>query len=200
MRTCKIDGTPLVLTNSKRTPQQLKKQYYYSAYFQCPTCKRIYFDDKYKVINSNYNLFTGDHNLDQGIYDVEIWTDGASSNNGRPNAKAAWAFVSNKYEEGGLVDGKQTNNRGEALAIYHALAWASGKGYKKIRLHTDSQITLHGVAKHPDKVKENRDIFQKIYDVVTKNALDITYQKVLGHSGDINNEKADKIAVRLTLQ
>lgn len=200
MRNCKIDGTPLQLTNSKRTPQQLKKQYYYSAYFQCPTCKRIYFDDKYKVINNNYDLFTGKHTLNPNTFDVEIWTDGASSNNGRPNAKAAWAFVTNKYEEGGLVDGKQTNNRGEALAIYHALVWASKKGYKRIQIHTDSQITLHGIAKHPDKVKENRDIFQRIYEAVTNNNLDVTYQKVLGHSGDINNEKADKLAVRLTLQ
>jgi ribonuclease HI len=200
MHKCKIDGTPLHLVNSQRTPQKLKKQYYYSAYYQCPTCKRIYFDDKFKIINTNYDLFTGGHNLDSVSYDIEIWTDGASSNNGRPHAKAAWAFVTKSYEEGGLVDGKQTNNRGEALAIYHALLWASGKGYKKILLHTDSQITLHGVAKHPDKVKENRDIFQKIYDVVTKNNLKITYHKVLGHSGDPNNERADKVAVKLTLQ
>ncbi len=200
MRTCRIDGTPLSLTHSQRSPQQLKKKYYYSAYFQCPTCKRIYFDDKYKIINTNYNLFTENEQLNQLPFDVEIWTDGASSNNGRPNAKAAWAFVSGKYEEGGLVDGKQTNNRGEGLAIYYALLWAARKGYKRICIHTDSQITLHGVAKHPDKVKENRDIFQKIYDVVTKNDLDITYNKVLGHSGDPNNERADKVAVRLTLQ
>ncbi len=200
MRVCKSDGTPLKLTTSKRTPQQLKKHYYYSAYYHCPTCKRIYFDNKYKIVNSNYELFMGKNDGDPSSFDVEIWTDGASSNNGRPNAKAAWAFVTNKYEESGLVDGKQTNNRGEALAIYYALLWAAGKGYRKIRLHTDSQITLHGVVKHPDKVKENKDIFQKIYEVVTKNNLDISYQKVLGHSGDVNNERADRLAVRLTLQ
>jgi len=200
MAKCKVDGSSLLLTPTKRTPQQLKKQYYYSAYYLCPLCKRIYFDDKYKIVNQNDDLFTKTTSLDSSPTDIEIWTDGASSNNGRPNAKAAWAFVADTYEEGGLVDGKQTNNRGEALAIFHALLWAAGKGYKKIRIYTDSQITIHGVSKHPDKVKENRDIFQKIYDVVNKNALDVTYVKVLGHSGDKNNDRADQLAVRLTLQ
>jgi ribonuclease HI len=200
MRVCKVDGTPLIFTQAKRSADQLKKQYYYSAYYVCPTCKRIYFDNTYKIINKNYDLFTRNTTLSDSPFDVEIWTDGASSNNGRPNAKAAWAFVAGDYEESGLVDGKQTNNRGEALGIFHALVWASQKGYKRIRLHTDSQITLHGVVKHPEKVKENRDIFQKIHDVVTSNNLEIEYQKVLGHSGDKNNERADKLAVKLTLQ
>lgn len=198
MRICKKDGATLQLITPKRTPQQLKKQYYYSAYYKCPNCKRIYFDNKYKIVNSNYDLFAGSNRLDQKEFDVEIWTDGASSNNGRPNAKAAWAFVAGKYDGSGLVDGKQTNNRGEAYAVYFALSWAASKNYKKIKLHTDSQITLHGVAKHPDKVKENRDIFIKIHEVVSKNNLDVTYEKVLGHSGDINNERADRLAVALT--
>ncbi len=170
----------------------------------------MYFSDTYKVINNNYDLFTGGNNVTTGIYDVEIWTDGASSNNGKPHAKAAWAFVASTkgrsssgrgdYEEAGIVDGKQTNNRGEAWAIYHALKWAATKGHKRVRIHTDSQITIHGVTKPPEKVKENRDIFQQIHAVVSQNQLQVDYQKVLGHSGDHNNERADQLAVRLTLQ
>ena len=197
--TCKHDGTPLILKEPKRTPQQLKKQYYYSAYYLCPVCHRMYFDDKFKIINSNYDLFTKNDRTDEK-YEVEIWTDGASSNNGRPEAKAAWAFVSGEHEEAGLVDGKQTNNRGEGLAIYYGLKWAAEKGYKRILISTDSQISIHGVSKHPEKVKENRDIFERIHAVVTKNDLKVDYQKVLGHSGDPNNERADQLAVRLTLQ
>lgn len=197
---CKIDQTPLILKQTQRKPEQLKKQYYYTAYYLCPTCKRMYFDDKYKKINTNFDLFTTKDALSLDLYDVEIWTDGASSNNGKPQAKAAWAFVVGDYEEGGLVDGKQTNNRGEALAIYYALKWAALKGHKRIRIHTDSQITIHGVTKPPEMVKENRDIFQRIHQVITENELKVVYQKVLGHSGDKNNERADKVAVQLTLQ
>jgi len=200
MKVCRKCGTKLVIKDSKRTAQQLTKLYYFTSYFFCPHCHTIYHDEQFKVINQNSDLFSSHQTLIAKPVEVEIWTDGACSNNGRPNAKAAWAFVSGDYEDGGLVDGKQTNNRGEALAIYHALFWAASKGYKQIRIHTDSQITLHGVIKHPEKVKENRDIFQKIHDVVTKNNLEIKYQKVLGHSDNVNNNRADQLAVKLSLE
>lgn len=204
---CKACKTPLLLKQTRRTLQQLKKPYHFTHYYRCPICKRIYLDDSFKVMNDNFDLFTrssshasspiiGERGKGKDV-DIEIWTDGACSHNGTESAKASWAFVAGDYEEAGLVDGKQTNNRGEALAIYHALKWAALKGYKKIRLHTDSQITLHGVLKDPKKVKENRDIFQKIHDIVEKNKLAIDYQKVIGHSGDVNNERADKLATSL---
>lgn len=193
---CKTCGTPLLVKATKPAASQLKKQYYYTHYYFCPKCQKMYLNDKFKVQNDNFDLFTQKRSLTSPA-EVEIWTDGACSNNGKENAKASWAFVSGDYEEAGLVDGKQTNNRGEALAIYHALKWASEKGYKRIKLHSDSQITLQGVIKHPEKVKENRDIFQKIHDVVTKHKLLVDYQKVLGHSGDNNNERADKLATAL---
>ncbi len=198
-RLCKKDSTPLIIKKTKPNSSQLLKQYYYTAYYLCPLCHRMYFDDAFKVTNQNYELFTEKNSLVDEKVEVEIWTDGACSRNGTPLAKAAWAFVSGDYEEGGPVEGKQTNNRGEAFAIYHALEWAAQKGYRRIRLHSDSQITLHGVIKHPEKVKENRDIFQKIHDTVVKNKLLIEYKKVLGHSGDINNERADKIATALVM-
>ena len=193
---CKHCGTPLLLQPTKTTADRLKKQYYFTHIFFCPNCKRIYHNEKFKVINNNYTLFASPNRSLDNI-EVEIWTDGACSNNGKPNAKASWAFVSGEHEEAGLVDGKQTNNRGEALAIFHGLSWAAGKGFKNIRLHSDSQITLHGVIKHPEMVKENRDIFQKIHDLVVHNKLKIDYIKVAGHAGDTNNERADQLATQL---
>ena len=200
MMTCKTCGSPLLTKPTKRTAEQLKKQYYYTHYYFCPNCQKIYHSEKFKVMNDNFYLFTKKEMLSPFVSEVDIWTDGACSNNGKENAKASWAFVSGEHEEAGLVEGKQTNNRGEAQAIYHALLWAAEKGYKRIRVHTDSQITLHGVAKRPEMVKENRDIFQKIYNVIEKNALEVQYQKVLGHSTDENNNRADQLAVKLTLQ
>lgn len=198
LTTCKADGALLVKHATKRTVAQLKKPYYYTAYLRCPVCGRMYHVDAFKIINDNYELFTKVEPMMSQSPDIDIWTDGACSNNGKPSAKAAWAFVAGKKEEAGLVDGKQTNNRGEGLAIFYALRWAAEKNYKKIRIHTDSQISIFGAAKHPDMVKENRDIFQRIHDVVTKNALQVEYVKVLGHSGDVNNERVDQLAVRLT--
>ena len=196
MKTCRHDGTPLIEKQTKRTPEQLKKAYYYTAYYLCPKCHRIYHDEKFKVENTGHTpLFTTGTSLKHP--DIEIWTDGACSNNGRDNAKAAWAFVTKDYEEGGHVAGKQTNNTAEALAVYHALQFAVDQGYNTIRLHTDSQITLHGVAKRAILVKNNREIFEKIEELIAKHSLIVHWVKVLGHSGDKNNERADRLANKL---
>jgi len=131
---------------------------------------------------------------DMGDNPVSIWTDGACVNNGKPTARAAWGFVSGKTERAGKVEGKQTNNVAEGLAIYYALLWAAEKGYKKIQLHTDSQISLFNLKKPASKVIANREIFENIEKVIAENGLAVSYKKVLGHSGDPNNERADKLA------
>ncbi len=202
---CKHCKTPLSIRQTQRKASQLTKPYYYTAYFYCPSCKRIYHNDQFKVINKTMDLFTNKQ-LESKAYNVEIWTDGASFNNGRDNAQAAWAFVAlipqksstqTIYEESGLVEGKQTNNRGEAFAILHALKWAGEKGYKKVCIHTDSQITLYSLstlAKNPLKIKANKDIFQQIANILERYQLDVDYVKVAGHSGDKYNERADQLA------
>ncbi len=192
---CKNCGRVLSLRPTKRTAEQLKKPYYYTHYYYCPYCQKLYHSDKFKVLNPRSIPFELDSTEKVTIdYDVEIWTDGACIHNGTPRAKAAWAFVSDKTELAGLVEGKQTNNVAEGLAIYHAIAWAAENGNKKIKIYSDSQISLNNLLKHPDKVKENAKIFYDIADVIRKNGLTVHYEKVLGHSGDVNNERVDKLA------
>jgi ribonuclease HI len=192
---CKNCGSKLIIKSTRKTPEQLKKPYYYSAYYFCPHCKKLYHDEKFKVSNNQTSLPSSLFGLEnKNSYDVEIWTDGACIYNGTPRAKAAWAFVSGKKEQAGLVEGAQTNNRAEGLAIYHALVWAAGKKFTKIKLHTDSQISIHGVTKPSHLVKANREIFEDIEQVIKGCHLQVEFVKVLGHSGDINNERVDKLA------
>lgn len=195
MERCKTCGKVLEKRQTKRTAAQLKKPYYYTAYYYCNHCQKIYHNDKFKVLNPR-NLPLLEESLveDASKYDVEIWTDGACIYNGTPNAKAAWAFVSGKTEIAGKVIGKQTNNIAEGLAIYHALVWAAEQGHKIIKLYSDSQISLNNLKKHPSKVVKNTEIFYDIADVIQKNGLTVYYEKVLGHSGDENNERVDKLA------
>lgn len=202
---CKNCGSPLVKKATKRTAAQLRKPYYYSHYYFCNNCHKLYHSDRFKVENKLYSsLLPGmdrphPGSLLQGegineIFDVEIWTDGACVSNGTPNARAAWAFVSGETERAGRVVGKQTNNVAEGMAILRALEWAAERGYKKIKLHSDSQISLFNLKKTPDKVKQNAEIFHDIAKVIADNDLIVEYVKVLGHSGDPNNERADKLA------
>lgn len=194
---CKTCGTPLLKRATKNSPDRLNKQYYYTHYYYCTRCQKMYLSDEFKVLNKTSDLFSSQSTDSSQQPDIEIWTDGACSNNGKENAKASWAFVAGDHEEAGLVDGKQTNNRGEALAVYHALKWAGEKGTRHVKIYTDSQITLYGLAKRHENVKENRDLFALIAEVIEKNNLSVSYEKVLGHSGDANNERADSLATSL---
>lgn len=201
-KTCKICGHELLVKKTKRSAAQLKKPYYYTAYYYCPHCKKLYHDETFKVENAvTTSLFekTSDAPLHQKdmkgeAYDAEMWTDGACVNNGKPTARAAWAFVSGETERRGLVEGKQTNNIAEALAIYHALKWAGENGYKTIKLHTDSQISLYNMKKQPEKIIANKEIFANIFAVIREYDLQISFIKVLGHSGDVQNDRVDRLA------
>lgn len=191
MEKCKHCGSPLIVKQTKKTAEQLTKAYYYTAYYLCPNCHKLYHNDKFKVENTT--LFTPPA-LSASDIEVEIWTDGACSNNGKPTAKASWAFVSGAYEEAGLVEGKQTNNTGEGFAILHALTWAARKGYKHIKINSDSQISLNNLKKPAFMVKENKELFVQIERVIQDNQLLVLYEKVLGHSDNVNNNRADKLA------
>ena len=48
---CRHCNTPVVLKTSKFNKKKLKKAYYYTAYLQCPTCKAMYMNDRWKVVN-----------------------------------------------------------------------------------------------------------------------------------------------------
>jgi len=202
LEVCKNCGRKLILKATKKTAAQQKKPYYYTHYLYCLNCKKLYHDDKFKVINPQSLSMHFENKIEPKTpttslvnpFDVQIWTDGACVSNGTPRAKAAWAFVAGEVESAGRVPGVQTNNRAEGLAIYHALKWAGEQGYKKIKLHTDSQISLFNVHKHHSKVKANNEIFKDIAEVIQRYDLDVTYEKVLGHSGNPNNERADKLA------
>jgi len=194
---CRKCGAKLEVRQTKRTPGQLKKPYYYTAYYFCPQCHKLYHSDEFKMVNPQTSPLQFDSQPQEKIpvkEAINIWTDGACVANGTPQARAAWAFVSGKTEKAGLVEGKQTNNVAEGLAIYHALKWAAATGAKNIRLHTDSQISLFNLQKPPEKVKMNAEIFYNIAKIVQNNKLNVTYVKVLGHSGDEQNERVDRLA------
>ena len=196
LKNCKNCDSELVIKQTKRTSEQLKKSFYYTAYYFCPQCRKLYHDDKFKVVNNDlFSKIQEPRTKNQEpIYDAHIWTDGACSGNGTDNARAAWAFVSGEVEQAERVIGKQTNNTAEALAVYHAILWAAEEKHKKVRIYTDSQITLHGLAKSSYKVKANREIFHLIEEVISANGLTVDYEKVPAHADNVGNNRADKLA------
>lgn len=191
---CKACGAKLIKRETQKKPSQLKQPYYYSAYLYCPQCKKLYHSDKFKIVNDSPTPVTTKPDHADTDYDIQIWTDGACVFNGQINARAAWAFVTKDTQASGKVIGKQTNNVAEALAIYQALVWASEKGYKRIKIYSDSQISINNMRKHPSQIKQNAGIFIDIRDIIDSKNLTVNFEKVVGHSGDINNERADALA------
>src|SRR6266566_3794807 len=47
---CKTCGSVLIQKATKRRASQLKQPYYYTAYYWCPKCRKLYHDDKFKVV------------------------------------------------------------------------------------------------------------------------------------------------------
>ena len=51
-QSCRDCGTPVILKHPKKKNKRLRQLYYFTAYFYCPTCRKMYMHDKYKVYNT----------------------------------------------------------------------------------------------------------------------------------------------------
>ncbi len=152
-----------------------------------------------------------------------IYTDGGALNNGKRGARASWGvYIPNNtpfnipkqeyFAE--LKCHAPTNQKGELMAILKALTIVNRYVNKSPAIHicirSDSQYSIQCVTtwykswiKNDWKTKngpvQNREIIEDILGVQSKlQSLGhtITYEKVLGHSGDVGNDKADELCGR----
>lgn len=132
---------------------------------------------------------------------VDLWVDGACSNNGNENAKAGWGavlvFGDKQKEMSGLVEGDQTNNRAEMTAVIEGLK--ALKKHCKVLVYTDSQVVTRapsmierGFKTAAGKTAANKDLLEKLAEVMKNH--DVTILKVEGHAGVNLNEKCDSLA------
>jgi len=133
---------------------------------------------------------------------VIIYTDGACSGNPGKGGWGAILFYKGAEKEIYGGDKDTTNNRMELTAIIKALETL--KKQCKIEIYTDSKYVKDGITgwifnwkknnwktanKKPVK---NQELWQKLDELVQK--YDIEWNWVKGHSGDINNDRADALA------
>lgn len=133
---------------------------------------------------------------------IEIFTDGACSGNPGPGGWAA--ILRSGAHEKELFGGETltTNNRMELTAAIEGL-----KALKKpssVILHTDSRYVMEGAMKWlggwktrswktaDRKPVKNEDLWRALDEQLTRH--DITWRWVAGHSGHIENERADLLA------
>ncbi|KAJ1985241.1 hypothetical protein H4R33_004130 [Dimargaris cristalligena] len=141
---------------------------------------------------------------------LRVYTDGAATNNGRRNARAGLGVYFGPGDPRNvsetLLDGRQTNQRAELMAIKRAIEKADLN--TPLEICTDSQYSINCITKWGyhweftawktatgSKVV-NADVIQDIRQVLAIRPGPVIFRKVRAHSGDPGNNKADRLAVR----
>jgi len=145
---------------------------------------------------------------------VNIYTDGACSNNGKPDARAGFGVWFGKDDERNIsqsFSGIQTNNVAELLAIVKALTIMREKIEKgqKIIIHSDSSYSIRCCTTYGEKCEKkgwkkkggpipNLEIVQTAYGFCKK-YRNIKFEHVKAHTGlkdehSIGNDNADRLA------
>jgi ribonuclease HI len=136
-------------------------------------------------------------------FDYIIYTDGACLGNPGPGGWAALIIDKNE-----LTDKKvgseisTTNNRMELTAVIEALKIIPSES--KLAVYTDSKYVINGIeiwivnwkksnwkGSNRKEIK-NKDLWIQL-DNLSQN-LNINWNWVKGHSGDVNNEEVDQLA------
>jgi ribonuclease HI len=139
---------------------------------------------------------------------VRLYTDGACSGNPGPGG---WAYILNHPASGRTTDASgaepvTTNNRMELAGVIEGLA--SLKRPCRVELVTDSQYVARGIAEWMPKWKANgwkrkegkvfkpvanEELWKRLDALVAKHS--VTFHHVRGHSGHVENERCDELAV-----
>ncbi len=135
---------------------------------------------------------------------VEIYTDGACRGNPGPGG---WGVLLRcKGKEKTLHGGElnTTNNRMELMAAIRGLE--SLRSSCKVRLTTDSQYVKNGITQWLSNWKKrgwktaskkpvkNKDLWERLDAAVARHEVD--WHWVRGHTGHVDNERADQLANR----
>lgn len=147
---------------------------------------------------------------------IELWTDGATSNNGRKNAVGGWAYVIVKDGEelcsGSGAEAGATNNRCEYLAMLSGLKEVERlvdlTKYETISCFSDSALLINTLTRwifswkergwrRKDGPVKNLELVQELYPYAE--CPKYKFYHVKGHAGIKWNEKCDELAVAARL-
>jgi len=134
--------------------------------------------------------------------EVTIYTDGACSGNPGPGGWGAILITPDERKEicGGEIE--TTNNRMELTAAIRGLQSLNQSA--TVELYTDSRYVIDGITKWISAWKSNgwrtsskksvkNDDLWRILDNIIR-THEVRWHWVKGHSGDIENDRADSLA------
>ncbi|MGI4776426.1 MAG: ribonuclease HI [Janthinobacterium lividum] len=134
---------------------------------------------------------------------IVIYTDGACSGNPGPGGWGALLKFNDIKREIYGSEPETTNNRMEVTAAIEALRILNKSC--SVEIHTDSKYLQQGISewiykwirndwrKSDNKLVKNADLWQKLLEQIANH--DIIWKWVKGHSNNLGNEAADRLAV-----
>lgn len=156
----------------------------------------------------------------RGARVIDVYTDGASSSNGRHNARAGWGVhwpdgadpksdLHNLDESARLPGELQTNNRAELMAIIRAIQLCPDPD-AQLRIYTDSKYCIMAMTVWQHSWRKNkwrRGTGKAMSDVLNRDLIRLLDQEmrrckylpiliyVKGHGSSVGNNEADRLAV-----
>ncbi len=133
-----------------------------------------------------------------GSMQITIYTDGACDIHAE-NRPGGWAAILRAEADGALLKEtvlsggaeQTTNNQMELRAVIEGLG--ALKEASKITVVTDSRY-VEGIATGAMNAKSNKDLWRRYFETAERH--DIAWKRVAGHSGDVLNERCDRLAVK----
>ena len=136
---------------------------------------------------------------------IEIYTDGGCLGNPGPGGIGVVFMKDRKIIHEHACGYKHTtNNRMEYRACIYALERVKSENLQSVTLYSDSKYVIDSVTNWGHKWKrngwkrnknqpiKNLDLFKSLYEL--NQSVDITWQWVKGHAGNLGNERADDLA------
>ncbi|MDE1938392.1 MAG: ribonuclease HI [Alphaproteobacteria bacterium] len=133
---------------------------------------------------------------------IDIFTDGACSGNPGPGGWAAILRAGKHEKEMSGGEPATTNNRMELMAVIRALE--AVKQASQVTVHTDSRYVMDGATKWLKRWKangwrtadkkpvRNEELWRALDTAIARHT--VSWRWVQGHSGHIENERADALA------
>ena len=126
---------------------------------------------------------------------INAYTDGACRE-GNPGLCSS-SFVVYKgdvlvHEEGRVLEGKQTNNTAEYMALLDFLKWAEKNNVRNAFIHCDSMLVVNQTLQQWECNKPDlRKFSTQAYGLLIRGAHVLKHIK--GHDGNVGNEEADAL-------
>lgn len=135
---------------------------------------------------------------------LEVWTDGSSLHNGKPNCVGGWSacFMMGEktFVRYGHLPAPSSNNRGEIYGVLYTMMTFKEKRDWQIQIYSDSQYVVksinewrHGWKRNKYAGIKNPDLFLPLFKAWDYHG-NCRIDWVKGHAGTHGNELADEFA------